>query len=239
MNERKNPPTAAGSTPWTDELSADATPAAPAATAASEQKAARVHLASRSPRRRELLAQVGIAFDLIAFRNPPREDPEIDETPFPGEAADAYVVRVARAKAAHGQRIVGWRKLTAQPVLAADTTLEFAGEIIGKPDDAEHARQILHSLSGQTHRVLTAVAVADAGRIECVLSVSEVRFARLDADTIARYVASGEAFDKAGAYGIQGRAGAFAAHLAGSYTGVMGLPLYETTQLLRSFGLKV
>lgn len=239
MNERKNPPTAAGSTSWTVELSADATPTAPAATAASEQTAMRIHLASRSPRRRELLAQVGIAFDLIAFRDPPREDPEIDETPFPGEAADAYVVRVARAKAEHGQRIVGWRRLAAQPVLAADTTLEFAGEIIGKPDDAEHARQILHRLSGQTHRVLTAVAVADAGRIDCVLSASEVRFARLDADTIARYVASGEAFDKAGAYGIQGRAGAFVAHLAGSYTGVMGLPLYETTQLLRSFGLRV
>lgn len=229
---------AAGDAPWTVELSAD-TAEATAGIATGETRAARIHLASRSPRRRELLTQVGIAFDLIAFRNPPREDPEIDETPFPGEAAETYVVRVARAKAAHGQRIVGWRRLAAQPVLAADTTLEFAGEIIGKPDDAAHAQQILQRLSGQTHRVLTAVAVADAGRIDSVLSVSEVRFAPLDADTIARYVASGEAFDKAGAYGIQGRAGAFVTHLAGSYTGVMGLPLYETTELLRSFGLRV
>ncbi|MBK5915020.1 Maf family protein [Rhodocyclus purpureus] len=197
----------------------------------------RIHLASRSPRRRELLAQAGIAFDLIAFRGPPREDAEIDETPHPGEAAIDYVVRVARAKAAHGQRIVGWRKLAPWPVLAADTTLEFAGEIIGKPDDAEHAREILARLSGNTHRVLTAVAVAAAGRLDSVLSVSEVTFSALDADEIARYVASGEAFDKAGAYGIQGRAGAFVTHLSGSYTGVMGLPLHETTQLLRSFAV--
>ncbi|MRD74021.1 septum formation inhibitor Maf [Rhodocyclus tenuis] len=195
--------------------------------------ATRIHLASRSPRRRELLTQIGIDFDLIAFRGPPREDPEIDETPFPGEEATAYVVRVSRAKAAHGQRLVVWRGLPAQPVLAADTTLEFEGDIIGKPADAADACAILRRLSGSTHRVLTAVTVATATQIEHVLSISEVTFGELGDDDIARYVASGEAFDKAGAYGIQGRAGAFVRHLVGSYTGVMGLPLYETTQLLR------
>ena len=191
----------------------------------------RIHLASRSPRRRELLTQIGVQFDTIVFRNPPREDKELDVTPLPGEAALAYVERVARAKAEHG-----WRRFLPQPVLAADTTLELAGEIFGKPLDGEDAQRILRSLSGQTHRVLTAVAVAYEGRVETLTSVSEVSFADLDAAEIRRYVAGGEAMDKAGAYGIQGHAGLFVECLAGSYTGVMGLPLYETGVLLRRFG---
>jgi septum formation protein len=195
----------------------------------------RLYLASRSPRRRELLTQLGIQFDTIVFRNPPREDKELDETPHAGEAPLDYVQRVARAKAEHGWRIVEWRKLFPQPVLAADTTLEFEGEIIGKPVDADDARQILTRLSGQTHRVLTAVSMAFAGRLESVLSVSEVRFGVLEAAEIRRYVATGEPLDKAGAYGIQGGAGLFVEHLAGSYTGVMGLPLFETGRLLRRF----
>lgn len=195
----------------------------------------RIHLASRSPRRRELLTQIGIAYDTIVFRNPPRADLELDETPLAGEAPIDYVERVARAKAGHGWRIVGWRKLLAQPVLAADTTLEFAGEIIGKPVDTDDAQGILHRLSGHTHRVLSAVAIAFAGRVESLISISEVRFGVLDAAEILRYVASGEPMDKAGAYGIQGHAGLFVEHLAGSYSGVMGLPLYETAQLLRRF----
>jgi len=195
----------------------------------------RIHLASRSPRRRELLTQIGVQFDTIVFRNPPRDDKELDETPLPGEAALAYVERVARAKAEHGWRIVGWRRFLPQPVLAADTTLELAGEIIGKPLDADDAQRILRRLSGQTHRVLTAVAVAYEGRIETLTSDSEVTFADLDAAEVRRYVASGEAMDKAGAYGIQGHAGLFVERLSGSYTGVMGLPLYETGVLLRRF----
>ena len=195
----------------------------------------RIYLASRSPRRRELLAQVGIRFDTIAFRNPPREDKEIDEHVHPGEAPLDYVQRVARAKAVHGWRIVGWRKLLPQPVLAADTTLEFEGEIIGKPVHAEDAIQILHRLSGQTHRVLTAVAVAFEERVESTLSISEVRFGELDETEIRRYVESGEPMDKAGAYGIQGHAGLFVEHLIGSFSGVMGLPLFETGSLLRRF----
>ena len=195
----------------------------------------RLHLASRSPRRRELLTQMGIQFDTVLLRNPPRIDQALDETPHPGEEPIVYVERVARAKAQHGSRIVDWRKLLPQPVLAADTTLEFGGEIIGKPVDSDDAEQILHQLSGTTHRVLTAVAVSFAGRIESSLSISEVRFRPLEDAEIRNYVASGEPMDKAGAYGIQGRAGMFVEYLAGSYTGVMGLPLFETAQLLKSF----
>ncbi len=197
----------------------------------------RIHLASRSPRRRELLAQIGVHFDTIAFRGPPREDREIDECAHPGEDPADYVRRVAQAKAMHGWRIVGWRRLLPQPVLAADTTLELAGEIIGKPADEADALRILRQLSGRTHRVLTAVTVCLDGRVEDALSVSEVRFRTLGEDEIRRYVISGEPMDKAGAYGIQGRAGMFVEHLAGSYTGVMGLPLCETATLLRRFGL--
>lgn len=195
----------------------------------------RLYLASRSPRRRELLTQIGIQFDTIVFRNPPRDDKALDEAPHAGEGAVAYVERVARAKAGHGWRIVDWRKLMPQPVLAADTTLEFEGEIIGKPVDEDDAERILHRLSGNTHRVLTAVAVCFDGRVESTLSISAVRFRPLDAAEIRRYVASGEPMDKAGAYGIQGRAGMFVEHLTGSYTGVMGLPLFETAQLLKRF----
>ena len=196
----------------------------------------RLYLASRSPRRRELLHQMGVEFDTLLFRDGGRADPQTDETPYPGEAPLAYVERVARAKAEHGLSILGVRKLPPQPVLAADTTLEFAGEIIGKPRDAADAVAILQRLSGQTHRVLTGVAVNYPGGSEFILSCSEVRFRVLDDDEIRHYVLSGEPMDKAGAYGIQGRAGMFVEYLAGSYTGVMGLPLCETGELLKRFG---
>ena len=196
----------------------------------------RLYLASRSPRRRELLHQMGVEFDTLLFRDGGRADPQTDETPYPGEAPLAYVERVARAKAEHGLNILGVRKLLPQPVLAADTTLEFDGEIIGKPRDAADAVAILQRLSGQTHRVLTGVAVNYPGGSEFLLSCSEVRFRVLDEDEIRHYVLSGEPMDKAGAYGIQGRAGMFVEHLSGSYTGVMGLPLCETGELLKRFG---
>ena len=199
----------------------------------------RVHLASRSPRRRELLAQIGVGFDTITFRDAQRGDPELNETPLPKEAPIAYVERVARNKASLGWRIVNWRGLLLQPVLAADTSIELAGELIGKPLDVDDARRILRRLSGQTHRVLTAVAVSFDERTELLCSISEVRFRELDKDEIARYVASGEPMDKAGAYGIQGRAAMFVEHIAGSYSGVMGLPLCETAQLLKRFGYQM
>jgi septum formation protein len=199
----------------------------------------RIYLASRSPRRRELLNQIGVAFDTVIFRAGERADAETDETPIAGESAVDYVERVARAKADHGARILGWRKLPPRPVLSADTTLELAGEIIGKPLDATDAAAILRRLSGQTHRVLTGVAVNYAGQTEYVLSDSEVRFRHLDDEEIRRYVLSGEPMDKAGAYGIQGYAGLFVEYIAGSYTGIMGLPVCETGELLKGLGFQI
>lgn len=198
----------------------------------------RLYLASRSPRRRELLHQIGIDFDTVVFRNGLRADSETDETPWPGENPVDYVERVARAKAEHGLRIVEERRLPMRPVLAADTTLELAGEIVGKPANPADATAILRRLSGQTHRVLTGVAINHIGRIEYVLSNSEVRFRAVDDEEIRHYVMSGEPMDKAGAYGIQGRAGLFVEYLSGSYTGVMGLPVCETGELLKRFGFR-
>ena len=198
----------------------------------------RIYLASRSPRRRELLNQIGINFDTIVFRDGTRADSETDETPLPGEDPVTYVERVARVKAEYGLKIVHERKLPNRPVLSADTTLAFEGEIIGKPVDMADASAILHRLSGKTHLVLTGVAINHMGRIEYVLSRSEVRFRALDADEIRHYVLSGEPMDKAGAYGIQGRAGMFVEYLAGSYTGVMGLPVCETGELLKRLGFR-
>ncbi len=201
-----------------------------------EIRNSRLYLASRSPRRRELLTQMGIQFDTLAFRGLQREVEDVDETPREKEDPMAYVERLAQTKAEHGWSVVSLRRLMPQPVLSADTTLEFEGEIIGKPVDAADAQDILRRLSGRTHRVLTAVAVTFRDRLESVVSVSEVRFGQLDDADIRRYVASGEPMDKAGAYGIQGRAGLFVEHLSGSYSGVMGLPVYETGVLLRRFG---
>lgn len=198
-----------------------------------------IYLASRSPRRRELLAQIGVHFQTILFRGNERADPETDETPHPGEAAVDYVQRVACAKAVHGCSVIKGRHLPVRPVLSADTTLEFEGDIIGKPVDAADASAILHRLSGQTHRVLTGVALSFEGRTEYTLSVSEVKFRNLSDDEIRHYVMSGEPMDKAGAYGIQGKAGLFVEHLSGSYPGVMGLPLCETGELLRRYGWKL
>ncbi|MBI3093505.1 MAG: septum formation inhibitor Maf [Rhodocyclales bacterium] len=196
----------------------------------------RIYLASRSPRRRELLTQIGVRFDLLLFRGGPREDEEVNEDWLPGEAPDQYVLRVARAKAVFGAALLARRPLVVHPVLAADTTLDLDGEIIGKPRDEADAADILARLSGRSHRVLTAVAMAKYERVEHCLSVSEVRFRALSAKEIGRYVRSGEPMDKAGAYGIQGRAAVFIEEIRGSHSGIVGLPLCETALLLRDFG---
>lgn len=196
----------------------------------------RIYLASQSPRRRELLTQIGIRFDLLLFRSGAREDNETNEDPLPGEAPEPYALRVAAAKARHGAALLQLRRLPPRPVLAADTTLDLDGEIIGKPRDDADAAAILARLSGRAHRVLTAIAMAHGDRIEQRLSTSEVRFRTLTADEIHRYVASGEPRDKAGAYGIQGRAAMFIEEIRGSHSGIVGLPLCETALLLREFG---
>ena len=199
-----------------------------------------IYLASRSPRRRELLAQIGVKFEPLLFREGARQDVDTDEQVRPGEQPDDYVRRVTMLKAqAAWQRIVMRRGLRRMPVLAADTTVSLAGEILGKPADRADAERILGLLSGTRHRVLTAVAVGFEQRFELAVSESLVTFGRLDPARIEAYVQSGEPFDKAGAYGIQGRAGAFIERVEGSYSGVMGLPLYETANLLRLFGVTV
>jgi septum formation protein len=199
----------------------------------------RIYLASQSPRRRELLTQIGVRFSLLLFRGDSRVDPDAIEDVLPGEAPDVYALRVAQAKARHGAQLLAYRRLPLCPVLAADTTLDVDGEIIGKPRDNPEAIAILERLSGRTHRVLTAIAVASDMHIEARLSVSEVRFRQLTHDEIQRYVASGEPRDKAGAYGIQGRAAIFVEEIRGSHSGIVGLPLCETAMLLREFGYPV
>jgi len=196
-----------------------------------------IYLASNSPRRRDLLRQMGVRFEVLLFRAGQRADGDVDETPLPGEDPETYVQRVAEAKAAGGIERVLLRALPRKPVLSADTTLAVDGQIVGKPADAQEAMEILHRLSGREHRVLTSVAVTDGDRTELALSNSRVRFGALTDEAIRRYVATGEPMDKAGAYGIQGRAGMFVEHIEGSYTGIMGLPLFETAQLLGRFGL--
>lgn len=197
----------------------------------------RIYLASKSPRRRDLLRQIGVHFDVLTFRSGERgDDADVDETPFPGERVEHYVERLALTKAEAGFRRTLWRKLPRHPVLAADTTLEVDGDIIGKPADAAEARTILTRLSGRSHRVLTAIAISDGAHIRSLISVSDVRFRMLSEDDIRHYVASGEPMDKAGAYGIQGRAAMFIEEIRGSYSGIMGLPLFETAQLLEAFG---
>ena len=199
-----------------------------------------IYLASRSPRRRELLTQIGVRFEALLFREGTRQDADVSEAVRPGEQPDDYVRRVTTLKAeAAWERITSRRGLQRKLVLAADTTVALAGEILAKPADREDATRMLRLLSGTQHRVLTAVAVVLEQRMEMVVSESLVTFTTLDEQRIAAYVQSGEPFDKAGAYGIQGRAGAFVERLEGSYSGVMGLPLYETATLLRLFGVIV
>ena len=199
-----------------------------------------IYLASRSPRRRELLAQMGVKFEHLLFREGTRQDADSDEAVQPGESPDDYVRRVTLMKVdAAWQRVVTRGGLQRKPVLAADTTVALGAVILGKPADSADAERILSILSGAQHRVLTAVAVRFEDRLEMAVSESLVTFEALDAARIAAYVASGEPFDKAGAYAIQGRAGSFVSRLEGSYSGVMGLPLYETATLLRLFGVMV
>ena len=191
-----------------------------------------IYLASRSPRRRELLAQIGVRYHLLLFRARPESPPDVDETMLPGEAPDVYVERMARAKAEAGWKLLKLRNLPLAPVLAADTTVALEGRIFAKPADRKEAADMIAALSGRRHEVLTAVALKRDEELFSALSRSEVEFKSLTPEEIAQYVATGEGDDKAGAYAIQGRAARFIVELHGSYSGVMGLPLYETAQLL-------
>lgn len=196
-----------------------------------------VYLASQSPRRRQLLEQLGVPYELLLADD--GEDVEALEVVLPGEAPRAYVQRVTLLKLQAALARMKRRGLSPAPVLCSDTTVAVGKTILGKPDDAKHARQILGVLSGQTHRVLTAVALGTGRKQAQVLSVSQVRFAPMTRTQIEHYVATGEPMGKAGAYAIQGRAAAYIEHLSGSYSGIMGLPMFETAQLLRAFGFQV
>ena len=188
-------------------------------------------LASRSPRRAELLRQIGVEFTSFPV--------DIDESPRPGEEVEALVLRLAREKARAGLQRCG-RLGDEDRILSADTLIHLDGEIIGKPAHVADCRRILQCLSARSHEVLSAVALCDlSGRVSSALSRSRIFFRRLDEDEIERYCASEEPRDKAGAYAIQGRAAIFIERLEGSYSGVMGLPLFETAALLRDQGIEV
>jgi septum formation protein len=197
----------------------------------------RIYLASRSPRRRDLLKQIGVPFDLLLLREDLRRGADVDETPLPEESPGVYVLRMADVKVNMAVRQIAMRALPQKPVLAADTTVVFDGEVVGKPEDADHAARILRALSGREHQVLTAVAVGLRDHVETQISVSSVWFRELSDSDIRRYVATGEPLDKAGAYAVQGRAGAFVTRINGSYSGIMGLPLAETAELLQKFDI--
>lgn len=190
-----------------------------------------VYLASASPRRRELLHQLGIAHRVLV--------PDVNEAPLPRETPEQQVRRLARIKAEVGAMRVLERRLKPLPVLAADTVVVLGRRVLGKPADAQEAAAWLARLSGRRHRVLTAVAVMFRGKLQLALSETQVVFRRLTQAEIEAYVASGEPLDKAGAYGIQGRAAAFVRRIEGSYTGVMGLPLFETARLLQKVGIRI
>jgi septum formation protein len=196
----------------------------------------RIYLASQSPRRRELLKQIGINFEVLLMRADPRRNIAVDETPHADEQPENYVRRVSQAKAEVGYSVLRFRNLPPAPVLAADTAVALDGKIFGKPDSPAQAAAMLRQFSGREHQVLSAVSIALDEHVEVAVSISTVRFATLSEERIRRYLHTREYMDKAGAYAIQGQAGAFIEHLSGSYSGVMGLPLFETVQLLQRFG---
>lgn len=199
----------------------------------------KIYLASKSPRRRELLRQIRVEFELLLLRDRAPVGPEVREDVLPGEAALDYVQRVSNDKACFAQKTMLWRKLPMRPILAADTTVVLDGNILGKPANLEEATAMLRSLSGRTHQVLTSVAVRHHDDVWQIVQSSDVAFADLSDQAIAAYCATSEPYDKAGGYAIQGLASVFIKEIAGSYSGIMGLPLFETAQLLQQAGLRI
>ncbi|MGZ3158542.1 MAG: Maf family protein [Burkholderiaceae bacterium] len=199
----------------------------------------KIYLASKSPRRRELLRQIGIEFELLLLRDHTPRGPEVTEAVLPNELAADYVARVALEKAECSHHTMLWRKLPVRPVLAADTTVVLDGRILGKPANLNEAIEMLQSLSGRTHQVLTSVAVKHLDEVWQVTQKSDVAFSKISEDMIRAYCSSQEPFDKAGGYAIQGVGALFVQDIAGSYSGIMGLPLFETAQLLQQAGLRI
>lgn len=196
-----------------------------------------IYLASRSPRRLELLQQIGVPVSVVHLREGPSRARDVDESPRPGESPFLYAERMAKIKCEIGWLRIGQRRLHNKPLLAADTIVVLNGKIFGKPATAMDAMNTLRQLSGATHEVITAVAVTNGVQTFHDVSVTRVRFRDLNDLEISSYVASGEPMDKAGAYGIQGKAGMWVERIEGSYSGVVGLPLYETAELLKRVGI--
>jgi septum formation protein len=199
----------------------------------------KIYLASKSPRRRELLRQIGVEFELLLLREQGPRGPEVSELVLPDEAADAYVTRVTREKAEFASKAMYWRRLPVRTILTADTTVVLDDRILGKPADMAEATSMLQSLSGRTHQVMTSVAILNDDEVWQSTQISEVTFAPLTEEMIRAYCSTAEPYDKAGGYAVQGQAAAFIERIAGSYSGIMGLPLFETTQLLRQAGIPV
>ena len=195
-----------------------------------------IYLASQSPRRRQLLEQLGVKHELLLAG--PEEDAEALEAVIEGEAPEVYVARVTQAKLDAALARLAARGLPAAPVLCSDTTVALGQRILGKPADAADALATLKLLSGQRHRVITAVAVGLGDERMAALNVSDVEFAPVTDVELTRYVDSGEPFGKAGSYAIQSHAAAWIKNISGSYSGIMGLPLYETAQLLQQWAVK-
>lgn len=199
----------------------------------------KIYLASKSPRRRELLRQIGVDFELLLLRDKLPRGPEVSEAVVEGESAQDYVRRVTREKCEAAHHIMMMRRLPIRPVLSADTTVVLDGRILGKPADFNEAAAMLASLSGRTHEVLTSIVLWHAETMHEATQVSQVVFAELTESQINAYCASQEPYDKAGGYAVQGAAAVFIERMAGSYSGIMGLPLFETAQLMRQAGLQV
>jgi septum formation protein len=199
----------------------------------------KIYLASKSPRRRELLRQIGVDFELLLLRDQGPRGPEISEEVMDGEDPRDYVQRVTREKAEFGARVMMMRRLPTRPVLAADTTVVIDGRILGKPASKEEAMDMLRSLSGRTHQVLTSVSLQNDEETSQILQVSEVTLGTLSEEMMRAYCTTTEPYDKAGGYGIQGLAAVFIERIVGSYTGIMGLPLHETSLLLQKAGIRV
>jgi septum formation protein len=192
----------------------------------------KIYLASKSPRRRELLRQVGIEFEVLLLRDIAPRGPDVTEIVLADELPHAYVERVTQEKALAAWNAMGARRLPLHPVLAADTSVIIGQQILGKPANKEEAVEMLRLLSGQTHLVLTSMAIKFEQQLLHTTQQSEVTFATLNETEINIYCDSSEPYDKAGGYGIQGLAARFISHISGSYSGIMGLPLYETTAML-------
>ncbi len=200
----------------------------------------KIYLASKSPRRRELLRQIGVDFELLLLRSKDTKNADaINEEVLSGELPHDYVKRISREKADFAWHSLKERRLLLRPILTADTSVVLDNKILGKPEDKKEAAAMLRELSGKTHKVLTCVTVRKEDLLLQEVQESEVTFSVLADDIIDHYCDTLEPYDKAGAYGIQGLAAKFITNISGSYSGIVGLPLYETTKLLREAGVDI